>query len=335
MALKREDAAMLGGLLLALSTTLIPLNAPREHVSPLVPAQHFQPITVPFEYFNHHIFVSVTLNGRPDMIFLLDSGTNSNVLNLRTSEALGLKPVSVKQEKGLGLGSGKVHIAAAKDIDARIGNVQIANIMAIVDLDGLEQHFGHREDGILGFPFLQNFVVVLDFDKHEMTLLPSRRYTYRGSGDMVFLSRKSTSTAIPVMLQATGDVQRWANVEIDTGSDVTLMLFPHYVRGAHMERVFLAKPTHQAYGLGGYFPIQLGVLESMLMGRTQASHLAIFQLESDPTSSKKRDCVGMIGTSLLEQFQKIVFDVPAGRIFLELKPVKQLSANRTSDLPLP
>ncbi|MGC1782158.1 MAG: retropepsin-like aspartic protease [Acidobacteriaceae bacterium] len=326
---------MLGGLLLALSTTLIPLSTPPQHVSPLVPAKHFQPITVPFEYFNHHIFVSVTLNGRPGMIFLLDSGTNSNVLSMRTSEALGLKPVSIKQEKGLGLGSGKVHIAAAKDIDARIGSVQVANVMAIVDLDGLEQHFGHREDGILGFPFLQNFVVVLDFDKRELTLLPSRRYTYRGPGDMVYLSRKSDSAAISVLLQATGDVQRRANVEIDTGSDVTLMLFPHYVRGAHMESVFLAKPTHQAYGLGGYFPIQLGVLQSMLMGRTQASHLAIFQLQSDPGNSQRRDCVGMIGTSLLEQFQKIVFDVPAGRIFLELKPVNQLSANRAAGMPLP
>lgn len=326
---------MLGGLLLALSTTLLPLSSPKQRVAPLVPAKHFQPVTVPFEYFNHHIFVSVTLNGRSDMIFLLDSGTNSNVLNMRTSEALGLKPVSIKQEKGLGLGSGKVHIAAAKDIDARIGNVQVANVMAIVDLDGLEQHFGHREDGILGFPFLQNFVVVLDFDKRELTLLPSRRYTYRGPGDMVFLSRKSEAAAIPVILQATGDVQRRANVEIDTGSDVTLMLFPQYVRGAHMERVFLAKPTHQAYGLGGYFPIQLGVLQSMLMGRTQASNVAIFQLQSIDATRKKGDCVGMIGTSLLEQFQKIVFDVPGGRIFWELKPVNQLSANRSAGVPLP
>ncbi|MGH9616562.1 MAG: retroviral-like aspartic protease family protein, partial [Acidobacteriaceae bacterium] len=133
---------MLGGLLLALSTTLIPLSTPPQQIAPLVPAQHFRPVSVPFEYFNRHIYISLTLNGTPGMVFLLDSGTNRNILNLRTSEALGLKPVSIEQEKGLGLGSGKVHVAAAKDIDARIGNIQVANLMAVVDLRGLEEHFG-------------------------------------------------------------------------------------------------------------------------------------------------------------------------------------------------
>jgi Aspartyl protease len=327
---------MLGGLLLALSTTLVPLSPQSpQRVVPLVPAKHFQPITVPFDYYNHHIFITLTLNGRPGMVFLLDSGTNANILNLRTSEELGLKPVSIQAQKGLGLGSGKVHVAAAKDLDARIGDTQVANVMAIVDLDGLEQHFRHREDGILGFPFLQNFVVELDFNKRVMTLLPSHRYTYRGPGDMLYLSKKSTAAAIPVLLNAAGRDEEIANLEIDTGSDVTLMLYPRYVRGAHLDQVFLEKPTHEAYGLGGYFPIQLGVLQAMLMGHTQATHLAIFRLQSDPASGMKKGCVGMIGTSLLEVFQKVVFDVPAGRIYLELKPTNQLSANRTAGLPLP
>ena len=327
---------MLGGLLLALSTTLIPQASPSsQHVTPLVPAQHFSPVTVPFEYFNRHIFITLTVNGRPGMVFLLDSGTNSNILSIRTSEQLGLKPVSIKQEKGLGLGSGKVHIAAAKDIDARIGDIQIANVMAIVDLQGLEDHFGHREDGILGFPFLQNFVVVLDFDKRLLTLLPSKRYNYRGTGDTLSLIRRADSASIPVMLGTGGHTQRRARVEIDTGSDVTLLLYSRYVHGAHLEGVFMSRPTQQAYGLGGYFPMQLGLLQSLLMGRTQASHLAIFQLQSDPISASRKDCVGMIGMSLLDQFQKVVFDVPRGRLIFELKPANQVSANRAAIPPLP
>ena len=137
-----------------------------QHVAPLIVAQHFAPVTVPFDYYNRHIFITVTLNGTPGMVFLLDSGTNSNILSMNTAMTMGLQPVSIQQQKGLGLGSGKVHVAAAKDIDARIGEIQVANVMAVIDLKDLEHRFGHRIDGILGFPFLQNFVVELDFDKH-------------------------------------------------------------------------------------------------------------------------------------------------------------------------
>lgn len=324
---------MLAGLLLAISATLLPQVPARQNVSPLVPAQHFDPVTVPFEYFKQHIFVTLTLNGRAGMVFLLDTGTNSNILNLRASEVLGLKPVSIKQQKGLGLGAGKVYVAAAKDIDARISGIQVANLMAVVDLQGFEEHFGHRTDGILGFPFLQHFVVVLDFDKHVLILLPSKRYTYSGTGDMLSLLSKSQSTSIPVMVDAVGQKRHRANVVVDTGSDVTLLLYPHYVHGAHLEAAFLTRATRQAYGLGGYFPMQLGLLKSLSMGHTEADHLPIFQLQSDTVITSGKGFVGVIGTSLLDRFQKIVFDVPRGHIFFELKPSDQVSANRPTAPP--
>jgi Aspartyl protease len=319
---------MLGCLLLAFTTTLLPSGSQTPHVSPFAAPRSFSPVTVPFQYFNRHIYINLTLNGKPGMVFLLDSGTSSNILNMRTSKALGLTPVSVQQKKGLGLGSGKVYVAAAKDIDARIGGVQVANLMAVIDLKELEVHLGHPIDGILGFPFLQHFAVVLDFEKDSLTLLPGKRYSYRGPGDRLWLISKSQSTSIPVMLGTLGQPQQRATVEIDTGSDVTLLLFPDYVRDAHLDGAFVAMPTLLSYGLGGYFTMQTGLLHSLLMGRTQASHLAIFQLQNNPVGGSRKDCVGLIGNSLLDLFQKVVFDVPRGSIIIELRPANQMSANR-------
>lgn len=329
---------MLGSLLLAftLSTTLLPSGPRSQRVSPFVSPKYFSPVTVPFEYFNRHIYIDLTLDGKPGMVFMLDSGSSSNVLNMRTSEALGLRPVSIQQEKGLGLGSGRVYVAAAKDIDARIGDVQVANLMAVIDLLGVEQHFGHPLDGILGFPFLQHFAVVLDFDKHLLTLQPSTGYSYRGPGEPLWLTSRSRSTAIPVVLGTLSQPQNRATVEIDTGSDVTLLLYPDYVHGANLDGAFVAKPTFQSYGLGGYFLMRSGLLQSLLMGRTEASHLAVFQLQGAPAGGPRKDCVGMIGTSLLEKFQKVVFDVPRGFVIFELRPEHhQISANTLTVPSLP
>ena len=43
----------------------------------------------------------------------------------------------------------------------------------------------------------------------------------------------------------------------------------------------------------------------------------------------------MIGTSLLDQFNKVVFDVPRGHIIFEMNPVDQLSANRPAVPAIP
>ena len=42
-------------------------------------------MTVPFEYFRRHIYVTVSLQGKLGFIFMLDSGANRDILNLRTS----------------------------------------------------------------------------------------------------------------------------------------------------------------------------------------------------------------------------------------------------------
>jgi len=318
---------MIGSLLLAISTTLLPQNSRPQRVVPLVPAQHFAPVTVPFDYFNRHIFITLTLNGIPGMAFLLDSGSTCNILSLSTAAAMGLQPVSVQQQRGLGLGSGKVYVAAAKDIDASIGNIQIANLMAVIDLKDLGQRFGHRLDGILGFPFLQHFVVQLDFNKHLLTLMPSKKYSYRGPGDMLYLSNRSKGTSIPVMLSTLNHRERYIKVEVDTGSDVTLLLYPQFVHGAHLEGIFPSHAQQLAYGLGGYFAMQYGVLNTLLMGRTEASNLTVFKLLSEPVAART-GFAGVIGTSLLDQFSKVVFDVPRGHIIFELNPARQVSTNR-------
>jgi hypothetical protein len=318
---------MFGSLLLAISTTLLPQTSQPERVAPLIVAQHFAPVTIPFDYFNRHIFVTLKLNGTPGKVFLLDSGTSCNILSMTTATAMGLQPVSIQQQKGLGLGAGKVYVAAAKDIDARIGDVQIANVMAVIDLADLEHRFGHPIDGILGFPFLQNFVVQLDFNNHLLTLMPSKKYSYRGQGDMLYLTSRSKSTSIPVVLSTLDHRERRIKVEVDTGSDVTLLLYPQYVHGAHLDGIFPPKAQQLAYGLGGYFDMQYGVLSTLLMGRTQASNLTVFRMLSEPIVTRS-GFAGVIGTSLLDQFSKVVFDVPRGHIIFEMNPATQISTNR-------
>ncbi len=273
--------------------------------------------TIPFEYFNQHIFVTLTVNGNPGYKFLFDTGTSANILNLRTSQDLRLKPESIKKEKDLGLGRGRVSVAAAKNVDVKMGDVRIANVLAIVDLRGLEQINGHTMDGILGFPLLRHYVVELDFQKRTLTLHPFRGYQYQGDGDILFLRQKKYSAAVSAVLGTGSHTQHDATLEIDTGSDATVLLYSKFVRDAHLIRNIQQPHDAQAYGLGGFFPIQFASLRFMSMGNTEVTPLTVFFMQTTPKISGMRKIGGIVGTSVLDKYQKIIFDVPRGRVILE------------------
>ncbi len=300
------------------------------------PLQLDKETTIPFEYFNQHIFVTLTVNGTPDIVFMFDTGTSANILNLRTSQRLGLKPDSVKKEKDLGLGQGKVSVAAAKDVDVKMGDVRIANVLAIVDLHGLEQVNGHPIDGILGFPLLRHYVVDLDFQNRMLTLHPVKGYQYQGSGDILFLRHKKYSAAVPVVLGTDKKTQHTATLEIDTGSDATVLLYSKFVEQSHMMRNVQQPYNAKVYGLGGYFPVELASLRFLHMGHSEVTPLTVFFMQTTPMLSSMRKIGGVVGTSVLDKYQKIIFDVPSGRIILEHELTnKELEENAKKSLISP
>ena len=85
----------------------------------------------------------------------------------------------MQQEKNIGFGDAPVYVAPEERINADIGPIQVARVMAVIDLNRFEQHFGHPTDGMLGYPFLRNFVVKVDFEKKLLTLFPRTVYLSR------------------------------------------------------------------------------------------------------------------------------------------------------------
>ncbi len=139
-------------------------------------------ITVPFEYFQRHIYVTVSIDGRAGLIFMLDSGANRNILNLRTSRELGRKPGKLRDVKDIGYGTGRIYVGPEESVDAEVGGFRVADSMSVIDLNRFEQHFHHPTDGMLGYPFLRHFVVKVDFQRKLLTLLRPDRFRYRGAG---------------------------------------------------------------------------------------------------------------------------------------------------------
>ncbi len=277
-------------------------------------------ITVPFEYFRRHIYVTVSLQGKPGFIFMLDSGANRNILNLRTSKLLGMQPLKLQQEKNVGFGDAPVYVAPEERINATIGSIQVAQVMAVIDLNRFEQHFGHPTDGMLGYPFLRNFVVKVDFQKKLLTLFPTDGYIYRGSGIEVALKPSRDFVITPITLGCDRLVRYSVDMAVDTGSDTTMMLYDQYVRQLELVDSRQHSVSGLAFGLNGFYPVALGSIDSFYIGDAETHNVAVDYLAENETAAAEQKLPGAIGNGILQNFRVVIFDVPQGRMFLELKP---------------
>jgi hypothetical protein len=296
--------------------------SPAASASPSISWHTAGEITIPFEFFKQHIYITASLNGKPGFVFMLDSGANRNILNLKTARALGLKERSLTEQNDIGFGNALIYVAPQENVEAAIDSVRVAHVMSVMDLNRFERHFSHETDGILGYPFLQQFVVKLDFERKLLTLMPARGYLYRGPGVPVALRPSKDFVMIPITVGTASFLFSKVNVAVDTGSNLTLMLYKPYVHALNLDySLTRAQPT-KGFGLNGYYPFALGNLDVLRIGDAEARNVPVAYLDRDEEPHAQRHIPGAIGNGILQSFQTIVFDVPQHRMFFELKPTQ-------------
>jgi hypothetical protein len=293
------------------------------------PLQARKGTVIPFEYARRHLFVTLTVNGHPGLVFLVDTGTNADILNLATSEELGIPVEQITRAKDLGLGGGKVSVAGARDVRVQYGSLELAHSLAIVDLDGLAGSFKHRIDGILGYPLLKRFVAQIDLERQELTLWPPGAYTPSGAGDVLRLTNTGNMPAIAVTVNTAARRSETALVSLDTGSDASLMLYPKFAHRSHLDGAFLQMQSKDVYGLGGIFPVRPGLLDSIVMGDVKVTGFTAYLMQTSPALTR-HNVSGAIGMMVLGSYRRIIFDVPQDRVIFEAPPPAPPSAEAAS-----
>jgi hypothetical protein len=277
-------------------------------------------MTVPFEYFKQHVYVSVSLQGRPGFVFMLDSGASKNILNLRTSRQLGIKPGRMRPEGHIGFGYERIYVAPEENVDAELGPIPVAHVMSVMDLNKFERHFSHLTDGMLGDPFFRHFVVKLDFEKKLLSIFPADQYSYHGLGIKIPLRTNTNFIVIPVTVGSGPNSKHVVNVSVDTGSNDTLLLYENYLRGLDLEGSLQHAVPGQAFGLNGYYSVKRGIVDSLRIGIAETHNLSVDYLDQNEDIGPEQNIPGAIGNGILQSFRAVIFDLPHRRMIFEVKP---------------
>lgn len=114
------------------------------------------------------VLVPTFLNGMGPYEFALDTGASLTVISADLAHSLEIKSGEAKEGMGCG---GKVEVAISRVASLAVGSARLENPeVAIADLGVLSQAVGAKLDGIIGYNYLKDFKVTIDYPKGRLRL---------------------------------------------------------------------------------------------------------------------------------------------------------------------
>jgi hypothetical protein len=291
-----------------------PAPAGPSNVLPLPPASIDPTLTIGGNNVKAHeidtrLSVNVKLNGRGPYHFVVDSGADSSAVGLHVARDLQLPLTTPVVLNGM---TSRAVVDRVKIADLTIGQSNIRDLEVPVlresDLGG---------DGLVGIDALVQQRLMMDFDKHVIKVEDARIPEVHLPGEIIITARRRRGQLILTQVRA---ARFRLDAVIDTGSEITignLALRDKLIRkgrgkfseveaiGVTGERIKLQVAIIDELQLG---PI---TLQNVPIAFADAPPFALFGLSDEPSL--------MLGTDLLQTFQKISLDFRARKVRFQLR----------------
>ncbi len=260
-------------------------------------------VDIPAGFDDHSPTIHVTIQGisRP-LRFAVDTGASFNLIDSRLAAQLGLKPN--EEISTSGAGSGQIKMKVAKNLTFHLRGLTLQHFdVLITDLSGIE---GRTIDGILGYDFFNNLVVMMDEDRRSLTVMDPSAFDYRGSGvvlPVTFGGGRGKWIYVPGTVKVDGVAPETLQFFVDTGSSDAV--------DTEVIKKSKARLAEARTGVG------LGQSNTGVSGRVEWFKLGEFELRNAPSV-----CCGnpgnenMIGCAVLHRFV-VTFDYARKRMILE------------------
>jgi predicted aspartyl protease len=256
------------------------------------------------------ILLPVRVNEEGPFAFILDTGAGTSLLAPELAQKLGVQ--STRSRDGQTAG-GKVSVAMAKVRSVSLGETALTDLeVGIVDLGHIGRAVGAQIDGDLGYNFLRDFRLTLDYRRQELRLDDPRRFDHVGA---VF-------TEVPLRLAAPAKplilVDSYINgrgpfpFAIDTGTS-TSAISPELAAQFQLK----TQPMGTVTTGGSALDLTMGTLESLQVGGARVPQVAVVIGPFLAMLSEAAQCelAGIIGYNFLRHY-KVMIDYPNQRLSL-------------------
>ncbi|HEY3295432.1 MAG TPA: retropepsin-like aspartic protease [bacterium] len=183
------------------------------------PALQRSPGDVPFTFENNQIILRVSVNGHDSLNFLLDTGTDNSTIDEATARRIGLQVMLSESSRG-----GVPATVWLRDL--KVGLLVMDSLFAWApNLADVSQALRRPLHGVLGYSFLKDRIVQIDYREHVVRFL-NHPPAIEKSGRNVMLPMHFLSGKMIPLFDALHVNGHSLRASLDTGSSLGLLLYP-------------------------------------------------------------------------------------------------------------
>lgn len=245
------------------------------------------------------VMVDVSIDGRPPMPFILDTGGHA-ILTSDAAKQMGYQT----QGQGVsgGSGSGTMSTSYTKVHDTALGNAHVRDLTFTV----LPYPFGFYERGneapiagILGLEMFERFAITFDYDHHRLRLQPydQGEAPPAAKGDAVTL--RFTDDMPLAQAQQDGHTGMFG---IDTGNAGYVLTFPQWAERNGIAKRYEAGLPIPTGGVGGLFTAHVAHASSFTLGTQTMDNVVAMLARADAGATGNPSEAGNIGQDILSRF---------------------------------
>lgn len=283
-----------------------------------------QKVEIPFYTFNNQVILSVVVNDKVPLNFILDSGSSQALFfNRKLARQLGIGFGRKIQFSGVG-NNNLVTAYRARGVRLALPGVEGDMMgMAILNMDYLDME---RFDihGIIGYQLFARFAVKIDYQSRTLTLMEPNNYDSEGFQALP-VEIKNSKPYLNTSIAMNEHKQIPLRLLVDTGGSFGLSL----INGSHPA---IRPPDNSqkilvGSGLGGKLQGYHGKAVLKLGEKLETESNAIF-VNSTEFSKKgqDQDKCGSIGNDMFKKFV-VIFDYVNARILFQVHKPNYYSLN--------
>ncbi|HLL77616.1 MAG TPA: retropepsin-like aspartic protease [Pyrinomonadaceae bacterium] len=267
---------------------------------------------IPLEIDNNIILMRVGVNDSQPLRFIFDTGASHTVISSRRAAELGLKTRGGARGSGTG---GAIETSLIEGVSLSVQGARVSDqLIASMPFPVIP---GFEFDGTIGYDFINQFVVEIDYQNKLMNLYDPRAYAYDGRGEVIRLllaGRRTPLVRTQIILEGRAPLE--ARLEVDTGADGTFLVNSPFVRKHGLLAAMRETREGGASGAGGEQRLRVGRVKAVRLGRLVINNPPLsLSLDAEGAGASVEND-GLVGGEVFRRF-KVILDYSRGSMILE------------------
>ncbi len=261
--------------------------------------------TIPFdEIYGGIILLRAQVGNYKDTLnFVFDTGSSHISLDSTTAAALGIPVYNTGQiVSGIG-GSRKVQKSKPLDLKLK-GLVLPDQDFNINNYDLLTESYGVRIDGIIGYAFISQYILEVNFDSSHMHVLPlTDKYTYPRNG---YLWKYRMAYIPNADIEYREQERNKAPFYIDCGAGLAFLISEKYARDSAVFSSGKKIVNTQVEGVGGKTLIKLTTVKQVKIGPYRFRRVPTYVYNDEADILGYPNVIGLVGNDILRRFNWVL-----------------------------